>query len=127
VSSVPKRFHACFEADPLALAPLRRDLRKWLADVDATGISDIVLAVDEAAANAIEHAGLASGAAITVEADVSDDVLHVVITDPGAWSQQAADGTRGRGFTIMRSVMDDVDVRVNPSATSVSMRRHLRV
>ena len=86
---------------------------------------DVVLACDEAATNAVEHAyrGQPEGV-VDVEATLESDVVSVDIRDTGRWRvPEGADHTRGRGLTIMRAVMDDVDVVRGPGGTTVRMTR----
>jgi anti-sigma regulatory factor (Ser/Thr protein kinase) len=126
VAYVTKPFSLSVEADAKALAPMRRALRAWLTDLGADQVSDVVLAVDEAVANAIEHAGLSVTSAITIEAHVVGNTLHVEICDHGVWKEPTANETRGRGLMIMNSVMDGVAIEHRPDDTRVVMSRHLR-
>ena len=114
------------EADAKALAPMRRALRAWLTELGANQISDVVLAVDEAVANAIEHAGLATTATIAVVAHVVDNRLHIEICDEGLWKEPTANDTRGRGLLIMNAVMDGVSIEHRDDDTRVVMSRNLR-
>jgi anti-sigma regulatory factor (Ser/Thr protein kinase) len=114
------------EADAKALAPLRQAVREWLHEVGADNVHDVVLAVDEAVANAIEHAGLASAALITVELDVRDQTLHMLVSDHGVWKEQALEESRGRGLLIMHAVMDNVTVEHRSDETRLVMSRQLR-
>jgi anti-sigma regulatory factor (Ser/Thr protein kinase) len=114
------------EADATALAPMRRALRAWLVEVGADQISDVVLAVDEAVANAIEHAGLAPTSAVTVHATVDGDTLHIEVCDHGAWKEPAANDTRGRGLLIMCTVMTVVEIEHRVNDTRIVMSRALR-
>jgi serine/threonine-protein kinase RsbW len=126
VAYVTKPFKLSVEADAKALAPMRRALRAWLTETGALQVSDVVLAVDEAVANAIEHAGLSVTSVITVEAHVVGNTLHVEICDQGVWKEPTANETRGRGLMIMNSVMDGVAIEHRPDDTRVVMSRHLR-
>lgn len=112
-------------ADQHSLAGVRHALRVWLQNADARDIPDLVLAVDEAVSNSIEHAGLASTDQITVVASISDDSVHVEIADGGVWRKPAVDETRGRGLPIMHSIMDKVTVDHDGERTRVVMTRRL--
>jgi serine/threonine-protein kinase RsbW len=123
------------DAEPLRLSlipelrslPAARKLfRSWLDAVGAEDADDVVLAVHEAVANAVEHAGLSASEVITVEAEVIDDVLRVLVRDSGRWRQPPVDGTRGRGLVIMRTVMDRVQFEHLREGTSIEMSRRLR-
>ena len=113
-------------ADIASLGPVRRLLQSWLSSAGVEHGDDIVLAVHEAVANALEHAGLDTDEVITVEAEVVDDVLRVLVRDGGAWKEQVADDTRGRGLGIIRAVMDRVELDSRIGSTSIEMSRRLR-
>ena len=113
-------------AEETSLGAVRRTLRAWLAEHGTERADDVVLAVNEAVANAVEHAGLPRGGVVTVDADVLDDHVRVRVRDHGAWRVAASDETRGRGLVIMRAVMDRVDLTSEDGATSVVMSRRLR-
>jgi len=111
---------------PAALADLRTAVRRWLAaeGVPPAAHDDIVLASDEAAANAIEHAYRAAPSEpIEVELHRDDDVVVITVTDGGTWRLDGVEGDRGRGIMIMRAVMDDVDIRTDEHGTVVTLRR----
>jgi anti-sigma regulatory factor (Ser/Thr protein kinase) len=105
---------------------MRHALRAWLTELGANQISDVVLAVDEAVANAIEHAGLATTAVIAVEARVVGNTLQVEICDNGVWKEPTANDTRGRGLLIMNAVMDGVAIEHRDDDTRIVMSRNLR-
>jgi PAS domain S-box-containing protein len=115
-------------ADPAALSELRATVRAWLV---AQGVppdthDDIVLACDEACANAIEHAfERGPGHPIRVELRREDDDVAIAITDVGTWRAGPPYVDRGRGIEIMRAVMDDVDIRSNDAGTVVTLRRRI--
>jgi anti-sigma regulatory factor (Ser/Thr protein kinase) len=114
------------EAEAHALAPMRQALGAWLTELGAHQVSDVVLAVDEAVANAIEHAGLAPTDAITIEARLVENTLHIEICDSGVWKEPTANEARGRGLMIMNAVMDDVALEHRDDETRVVMSRQLR-
>ena len=108
------------------LAEIRRRLAVWLKPIGVsnTGIADIVLVVNEACTNCIEHAyrGIAAGS-IRVEANQADGQIVVDIADHGAWQTPPSQpSTRGRGLPIMRAVSDGVDVKSSPEGTTVRMK-----
>jgi anti-sigma regulatory factor (Ser/Thr protein kinase) len=109
-----------------SLPTVRRTLRPWLAIVGAEQADEIVLAVHEAVANAVEHAGLDADEVITIEAEVVDDILRVLVRDNGAWKDRPVDETRGRGLMIMRAVMDRVDLERRTEGTRIKMSRRVR-
>jgi serine/threonine-protein kinase RsbW len=113
-------------ANAAALAPMRHALRVWLTEWGADHISDVVLAVDEAVANAIEHASLATTDVINVTASVVGNTLQIEICDNGVWKEPTADDARGRGLMIMSAVMDGVAIEHRDDDTRIVMSRQLR-
>jgi anti-sigma regulatory factor (Ser/Thr protein kinase) len=108
------------------LAEIRHRLATWLEPigVSSAGIADIVLVVNEACTNCIEHAyrGLDPGL-IRVEANQDDERIVVDIADHGVWQPPGSQpSTRGRGLPIMRAVSDGVDLKSSPEGTTVRMR-----
>ena len=129
MSVVAEALEVRIDADPCALRRVRGSLRAWLTSVGAGQVDDVVLAVGEAVANALEHGGAGAvppGPPITVSARVDHDAVHIEVHDPGRWRTPVPGGERGRGIGIMRSVMDHVDVRTGAHGTSVVMRRRLQ-
>jgi anti-sigma regulatory factor (Ser/Thr protein kinase) len=103
---------------------LRRWLGKWGAGPDE--IYDITVAVQEASANAIEHAYGPGRATFDVEAVHTAGVITVCVRDRGRWRDPR--GThRGRGLSMMRALMEHVDVQQTEHGTTVIMRRTLGV
>jgi len=47
------------------------------------------------------------------------------VRDFGRWYERATE-TRGRGVSLMRSLMDDVDIDRGVDGTTVTLRRRLR-
>jgi anti-sigma regulatory factor (Ser/Thr protein kinase)/putative methionine-R-sulfoxide reductase with GAF domain len=123
---IPEGLDMRLPADPKVLSSVRRVLRRWLRErgVDPADIPRITLAVNEACANAVEHAYSPMPAAFEVIAGVSGDELTITVRDAGQW--RAPRGThRGRGLTIMDAAMDDVRVEPEVEGTAVVMRRRL--
>lgn len=124
---VGSEFHYRLGPDARSLGPMRRALTSWLVQAGARDVDDVVLVVNEATANSVEHAGLASGQAIVLNVSVHGTVLRVDVCDPGDWMPPSIDRSRGRGhgLTIMRKLMDDVDVHLSNGQTRVVMTRSL--
>ena len=123
---IPEQLRLRLPAVPRVLAPLRRGLRRWLRSQGAQepDLTEITTAVNEACANAIEHAYSPSPAEFTLEATAEDGVVTVVITDEGSLREPRG-RDRGRGLTIIRAAMDEVDLSTDDSGTTVWMRRRL--
>ena len=118
-----------FVAEPTNLRPARDRLAGWLATVPLAGHQlDVVLAVHETAANAIEHArGTSEAGTVRIEARVVGPELVVVVADSGTWRDPSAgagartggaespgaqaDGCRRHRDVEPRHHRDDVDGR----------------
>lgn len=109
------------------LAPLRHRLRDWLRAYAMVPRreDDVLLAVGEACANAIDHGSRGNRTAtIGLEIGVRPDALVATVTDSGAW-QTGIEGFlsgRGRGHTIMRALAEDVQVQSDTQGTAVTLR-----
>lgn len=107
------------------LTEIRHRLAAWLLGNGVAEITsaDLVLVVNEACSNCVEHAyrGRDPGR-MHVEAELRGTAVHVCVSDDGSWKTPAADpGTRGRGLLLMRAVSDRVDLDCTPSGTTVNM------
>jgi anti-sigma regulatory factor (Ser/Thr protein kinase)/putative methionine-R-sulfoxide reductase with GAF domain len=109
-------------AQPSMLAEARQRIRTWLLaeDVPREEVDRIVLACTEACANAIEHAYRPGPAFFEIEGRTDDGDFVLKVRDTGSW--RAPRGRhRGRGFTLIESLMDDVEVNTGTAGTEVSM------
>ncbi|MEZ5098750.1 MAG: ATP-binding protein [Thermoleophilia bacterium] len=112
-------------ASPASLRPLREVAAGWLLaeGVDADRCDEIVLALSEAAANAIEHPREPQRPTVEIRMWVDADVVHVQVVDSGRWRERVDGQTgtigRGRGLMLLRSLADDVRIRRGPSGTTV--------
>ena len=114
-------FHVSLPPDLSRLQGLRHDLDAWLGKVEVEGDQRdaAVLAVHEAAANAIEHAG----GRVTVRGARDEDKVLLVVSNTGRWKEpRSSESSRGRGLTLMRALMSKLEVHVDPEATTVRMR-----
>jgi anti-sigma regulatory factor (Ser/Thr protein kinase) len=128
MSALPEHFTSAWPAEAGALRLLRQALRRWLGKwgADADEIYDITVAVQEASANAVEHAYAPGSAAFEVEARHDEGVITVVVQDRGQWRDARGGVQRGRGLPIMRSLMETVDVEQGEQGTTVLLRRRLK-
>ena len=120
------RIHNEFEAAPEALASMRGLLRRWLRHAGAGDqeTAEIVTACGEAATNAIEHAGAAGDVPFEVAGRLEGRRVDLTVRDRGAW-RSPRQGDRGRGLSLMRALMDQVEVSPGPDGTRVRLRREL--
>ena len=116
--SVPvaaERMELTLPAEPLELSSLRRALQRWLAECEASEADsyDIVLACNEACANAIEHAYGPGDASVDIDAAFSGDEVAITVRDYGRWREPRGNN-RGRGLGLMETLMDSVQHRHRP-------------
>ena len=118
-------------AIPASLAVIRAHLRRWLptAAVNASAAADVLLAVGEAASNAVEHAvrGAAHNVVVEVTARATDTGLALTVKDNGRWHAPPSNprGHRGHGSRLMRALVDTVTITPTPQGTTVEMRKEL--
>ncbi len=117
-------------ADAYNAARIRDDVAAWLrtkGDLDEIRFSDIVLAVNEALANAAEFAYLKNGGVgtIDVEAVRAGTALTVTVADQGCWrdpSPATQSRVRGRGIPLMRALADELTIDTSQLGTTVCLR-----
>ncbi|OLR93538.1 ATP-binding protein [Actinokineospora bangkokensis] len=118
--------HIVVRADSAELGGVRRAVSAWLRDRGAPAglTSDVLLTVDEAVANSVEHGyrGLVPGP-VVVDLDLDHDGLLVSISDEGRWRPPVHDPAsfRGRGLGIMRTLATAVALDTD-SGTTVTAR-----
>jgi serine/threonine-protein kinase RsbW len=118
-------------ADAHTAAAIRREFSDWLGryfTLDPTQASDVVLAVNEAMANAAEYAYLTAAQPGTMHVkalyDRSDATLSVTVTDGGTWrnSDPATSGRRrGRGIPLMQALADRATFDASQAGTRVCL------
>jgi anti-sigma regulatory factor (Ser/Thr protein kinase) len=128
----------CLPADARFLPQTRKAIDGYLADVgtDAEQRSDVVLALDEACANAVRHAfphGMTG--TIDVRVDLTEDVVIVQVEDEGVGfdpfevplRESELEDQSGRGLRIIRELMSSVQVEspTRSGGTRVRMAKHL--
>jgi anti-sigma regulatory factor (Ser/Thr protein kinase) len=114
-------------AEPHVLSPLRRSLRQWLEALGGAEaeVYDVLVAVTEAAANAIEHAYGPTDESFDVEAEAGPGgEVTLVVRDHGRWRPPRGHN-RGRGTLLMQELMDHFEVATSEQGTEVRMRRQL--
>jgi PAS domain S-box-containing protein len=114
-----------YDATPRRLSDVRRRLNTWLRanEVPIQLAADIVLVVNEACTNCVEHAyrGRDPGR-MRVEADVGDGDVQIRVADFGSWKTPPADpGNRGRGLLLIRAVSDEVELDGTDAGTTLEL------
>jgi len=118
-------------ADAARAAQMRHEFSVWLKRyfaLDPTKISDVILAVNEALANAAEFAystATQPGAMhLLADYDHGTAVLTVTVTDDGAWriaDTEKKSINRGRGIPLMRALADRATFDSSAKGTSVRL------
>jgi anti-sigma regulatory factor (Ser/Thr protein kinase) len=123
----PESLQLVRPADPTTLAPMRRTLRRWLAACETTDAEshDIVLACNEAFANAVEHAYGPGDGSVQLDAALADQEISIIVRDFGRWREPRGEN-RGRGLNLIEAVMDSLTVvKGDREGTEVRMVRKL--
>lgn len=118
-----------FTADPGKLGVARHEMLRWADELDLSGdlVQDIVLAIDEATTNAVEHAYVNRTGPVTVFAagDRSRHHAWTVVSDCGRWRPPRTESRgekvslRGRGLLLMAALADEFDVTSTVGGTTV--------
>ncbi|MGV0744237.1 ATP-binding protein [Mycolicibacterium sp. XJ870] len=134
--SVQSACNASFAKVDVAAAPeraaqIRQEFADWLrrhVTLDPVKASDVVLAVNEALANAAEFAyvGARQPGVMHVRAhyDGRTAVLTVTVDDEGTWriSEPTNDIARGRGIPLMHALTDRATIDPTPNGTHVRLQ-----
>jgi anti-sigma regulatory factor (Ser/Thr protein kinase) len=120
-----------FAGSPSRLAELRRTVRSSLAQVPAAipseVVDDVVLAVSEAATNAILY-GSSDAQPVTVTVRVGGGWIEATIRDRGrpAAPETAAGGSLGgRGLWLIGQLVDELRLAKARPGTLVTLRRRI--
>lgn len=126
--------HRSWPADPAQLSVIRHELAGWLAPLNLSddAMAQVVLAVDEAAANAVRHAyGPGGSGVVELTLWTEPGTLCVEVVDHGHWRPPAdptprgAGGDSGRGLTLMSSMADAVLIHYDARGSRVLLRHHV--
>lgn len=113
-------------AEARHLASVRTQVHQWLAGIafPPSTADNIVLAVNEAATNVIEHAYPVPGRedAVDVELCVEGPMLSITVVDHGRWQTPAVGTARGFGIPLMRQLLDLVLIQHDASGTRTQLR-----
>ncbi|WP_165922468.1 ATP-binding protein [Pseudonocardia endophytica] len=131
-------------AEPASAARSRRALSSWLASLcGLTALCDVgqdlVLAVNEAISNSVEHAYGGGPGTVRLRARVRTVVdagsgtrgcgrleVSVEIIDHGCWREPPSDpGFRGRGLMMAEASVDHMGIERTSAGTTVTMHRSL--
>jgi serine/threonine-protein kinase RsbW len=116
----PGEFHLSLACEPASVPEARTRLRDWFDRLRLAGdrLMDIQLAVSEAVANVVRHAGCDH---FDLTACWTAKGLTVSVSDPGPGLPQA-DRSFGVGREIIRKLATSVDFEETTPGTRVTMR-----
>lgn len=119
----PLRIESDATADQLVR--IRHRLADWLRAAHITDdlAADIVLVVNEACTNCVEHAyrGFVAGTMV-VEASLGDGEVHTRITDYGSWKTPAANPVNGgRGLPLIRALSHAMELETAATGTTADI------
>jgi serine phosphatase RsbU (regulator of sigma subunit) len=120
------RLEMLVPADPAVLRDIRAAARRWLPVVGATAddTNDVLLALGEACANAVEHAYGARAGTIHVTLETEGSEIVMTIRDTGEW--RAPRGrNRGRGLYLIEQCSDHVRIDRTGAGTAMTIRRRI--
>ena len=121
--------HRSWPADPEQLVLIRRELAGWLAPLalSETETADVVLAVDEAAANAVRHAyGPEESGAVELTLWTEPGTLSIEVVDHGSWRPPAERPTEGgRGIPLMSTMSEAVLIHYDERGSRVLLRHRI--
>ena len=124
-ASTKPRLSLTVPAYSAELTRIRAEMRSWLEtyEVSADRTVDVLLALGEAASNAIEHAYAGSTPeSIHVRSSIRADTLHLTVQDHGRWLPiRIRHNHRGRGSRIMDGAADTFERRTQATGTTVHM------
>jgi anti-sigma regulatory factor (Ser/Thr protein kinase) len=117
-------------AAPELAAQIRHEFSDWLRRhfaLDPEKTSDVLLAVNEALANAAEFAYVSAQqpGVMHVRADYDGATLTVTVADEGSWRANKSAGknpARGRGIPLMHALTDRAVIDPTPTGTEVRLQ-----
>lgn len=129
-TAIPVRLTLAGTADSDTAAQWRRELQQWLQHAVPTSAEtrdDVVLGVNEALANCVEHAYRAhhnvGGMKLQASYDPASASIRVCVRDRGSWqrpsSRKPGDPRASRGILLMHSLADHCTIHARPDGTSV--------
>lgn len=113
-------------AVPASLARIRVATRRWCAAIGAgpDDIADIVVAVEEAASNSVEHAYGPVDGLVSVRLTLEPPAVVATVRDDGHWRDPRG-SHRGRGTMLMHGLVDRVEIEHLDPGTRVVLRKNL--
>lgn len=126
VPAPPETISGRWPADRAVLVEIRQLMRRWLRRCGAgeEETYDVVVAAQEACANAVEHAYGPGPQSFALACSCVGGRVRVEVRDDGSWRPPRG-RHRGRGLVLMRRLMDEVTVERSDAGTLVVLERTL--
>jgi serine/threonine-protein kinase RsbW len=119
--------------DYLVLARLALSGIGRTAPVSEEALADLKLAITEACGNSVRHAYPEGSGDVSVAYSLGPDSLELVVEDqgtgldPSAAQATSATGESGMGMSIIRAVVDELEVRPGSDGKGTCMRMTKRL
>ena len=127
-SGAGQTFRLRLQATPSSLAIFRDGLRGWLQDLalHPAEIFDVVLACSESLTLVIEERPRQVALVVEMTGVFADDRLEVTTRDYGLWHEShALDQEEPLSLSLMRALMDSVDLERHPDGQTIRLVRRL--
>jgi anti-sigma regulatory factor (Ser/Thr protein kinase) len=128
--------HRSWPADPVQLSAIRHQLADWLGPLRLTELetADVVLAVDEAVSNSVEHAyGPAEAGRVELTLWTEPGTLSIEVVDHGQWQPPPVEAQQvperapdaSRGIALMNTMVESVLIHFDDRGSRVLLRQHI--
>lgn len=109
-------------AEPTSATIARRFVSRYAraARLEPERTFDLVLAVGEAVANAVEHAYRGATGDFVLRLDARDDKIFGEVEDLGSWYDRRPPAERGRGLAILRATTRRFELNRSERGTTVA-------
>jgi PAS domain S-box-containing protein len=109
-------------AEPTSATIARRFVSRYarVAQLEPERTFDLVLAVGEAVANAVEHAYRGATGDFVLRLDAREDRIYGEVRDLGRWNDRHPSPERGRGLAILRATTQRLELTRSERGTTVA-------
>jgi anti-sigma regulatory factor (Ser/Thr protein kinase) len=125
----PAELRLRLQAAPASFGPFREALRDWLQQLglDPGDVFDIVLACSESLTLVTEDRPRQVALVVDVVGTFDGEWIAVKIRDYGLWHEShALDREEPLGLSLMRALMDSVELERHPDGQTITLVRRLR-
>jgi anti-sigma regulatory factor (Ser/Thr protein kinase) len=108
---------------------VRGALKVWLESLRASDeqVFAILLGVNEAFANAVEHPRDPSSTSVDIAARYEGGMVEITVRDHGGWRKEPNEGHRSVGLLLMEAFVDKVTVHSDHRGTFVLLQERLEL